>query len=107
MSHIGKKIRLLRHEQGWSQEEVAGQLGISIPAYSKIETGITDINFSRLKELAAVFGMTEIDMLAEGDHHQTETSSSLKMLYAQLASRQSELLDLQRQIIRLYEELKK
>jgi transcriptional regulator with XRE-family HTH domain len=44
MKTLGKKIRLLRHQKGWSQEEVAKRLDISIPAFSKIETGITDIN---------------------------------------------------------------
>jgi len=40
MNTLGKKIRLLRHQKGWSQEDVAKRLDISIPAFSKIETGI-------------------------------------------------------------------
>jgi transcriptional regulator with XRE-family HTH domain len=41
---IGKNIRTLRQKHGWSQGQVASRLHISIPAFSKIETGITDIN---------------------------------------------------------------
>ena len=52
MQTLGKKIRLLRHQKSWSQEDVAKQLGISIPAFSKIETGITDINLSRLEQIS-------------------------------------------------------
>jgi transcriptional regulator with XRE-family HTH domain len=36
MKALGKKIRLLRHQKGWSQEDVAKKLDISIPAFSKI-----------------------------------------------------------------------
>ena len=41
---IGKSIRILRHQHGWSQEDIANRLGISIPAFSKIETGVTEVN---------------------------------------------------------------
>ncbi len=40
MNIIGKNIRQLRQKNGWSQGEVAKRLSISIPAFSKIETGI-------------------------------------------------------------------
>ena len=62
MKLIGKKIRMLRHQKGWSQEEVSKQLDISIPAFSKIETGVTDINISRLEQIAALFKLTVIQL---------------------------------------------
>ena len=52
---VGKNIRTLRHQRGWSQEDVAHRLGISIPAFSKIETGVTDINLSRLEQIANIY----------------------------------------------------
>ena len=63
MNTIGKKIRLLRHQQGWSQDDVAKKLGISIPAFSKIETGISDINLSRLEQIASLFGFSLVELL--------------------------------------------
>jgi len=48
---IGKEIKKLRQKLNFTQYLVAEKLGISIPAFSKIETGITDINRSRLKQL--------------------------------------------------------
>jgi transcriptional regulator with XRE-family HTH domain len=63
MKTLGKKIRLLRHQKGWSQEEVAKRLDISIPAFSKIETGITDINLSRLEQIAVLFEMSVVQLL--------------------------------------------
>jgi transcriptional regulator with XRE-family HTH domain len=63
MNTLGKKIRLLRHQRSWSQEDVAKQLDISIPAFSKIETGITDVNLSRLEQVSALFGLTVVQLL--------------------------------------------
>ncbi len=39
---LGTKIKALRQKYYKNQASVAEKLGISIPAYSKIETGITD-----------------------------------------------------------------
>ena len=39
MNYIGKNIRRLRQKKGWSQSQVAAELKISVPAFSKIETG--------------------------------------------------------------------
>ncbi|WP_316835595.1 helix-turn-helix transcriptional regulator [Pedobacter nutrimenti] len=55
MKDIGNKIRMLRVNSRKKQRHLAEALGISIPAYSKIETGITDINTARLIEIANYF----------------------------------------------------
>lgn len=67
MNALGKKIRLLRHQKGWSQEDVAKRLDISIPAFSKIETGITDVNLSRLNQISKLFGLTLVQLLSTSD----------------------------------------
>lgn len=64
MNKVGKKIRLLRHQKGWSQQDVAKKLGISIPAFSKMETGITDLNLSRLIQIAKLFNFTAVQLLS-------------------------------------------
>ncbi|PTS98431.1 XRE family transcriptional regulator [Pedobacter sp. HMWF019] len=58
MKDIGTKIKLLRIKEQKRQSHLADALGISVPAYSKIETGITDINTSRLREIAKYFNVT-------------------------------------------------
>src|SRR3569833_2536194 len=60
---IGKSIRILRHQHGWSQEDIANRLGISIPAFSKIETGVTDVNLSRLDQIANIFEVSVVQLL--------------------------------------------
>ncbi|MEO3406241.1 helix-turn-helix transcriptional regulator [Mucilaginibacter sp. CAU 1740] len=103
---VGKNIRTLRHQHGWSQEDVANRLGISIPAFSKIETGVTDINLSRLEQIANIFDVNVVNLLAL-DAEQTDLKpSSLSVAQKKLVDRESEIASLQRKVILLYEELR-
>lgn len=108
MKTLGKKIRLLRHQKGWSQEDVAKRLDISIPAFSKIETGITDINLSRLEQISKLFDMTVVQLLTYNDTEQQEKYiSELETMTKKLQERESEVIDLQKKIINLFEELRR
>ena len=64
---IGNKIRSLRTLKELSQENVAEMLGISITAYSKIERGETDVQLSRLNQIAEVFKVSIEEILNFGD----------------------------------------
>lgn len=108
MKTLGKKIRLLRHQKGWSQEDVAKRLDISIPAFSKIETGITDINLSRLEQISKLFEMTVVQLLTYNDTEQQEKYiSELETMTKKLQERETEVIDLQKKIISLFEELRR
>jgi transcriptional regulator with XRE-family HTH domain len=107
MKTLGKKIRLLRHQKSWSQEDVAKQLEISIPAFSKIETGITDINLSRLEQISKLFEMSVVQLLTFNDQEGLESyNTEVENLSQKLHEREVELIDLQKKMIELYEELR-
>jgi transcriptional regulator with XRE-family HTH domain len=102
----GKNIRTLRHEHGWSQEDVANRLGISIPAFSKIETGVTDINLSRLEQIANIFEVSVVNLLSLEYVQEPSTQDlSLNIIQKKLTDRENEITSLQRKVILLYEEL--
>jgi transcriptional regulator with XRE-family HTH domain len=102
----GKNIRTLRHEHGWSQEDVANRLGISIPAFSKIETGVTDINLSRLEQIANIFEVSVVNLLSlEYTEEPSTQDLSLSIIQKKLTDREAEITNLQRKVILLYEEL--
>lgn len=108
MKSLGKKIRLLRHQNGWSQEDVAKRLDISIPAFSKIETGITDVNLSRLQQIAKLFDMTIVQLLNFNDaDEQKKYTSDLELANKKLLERNNDVIELQKKVIELYEELRK
>lgn len=107
MKTLGKKIRLLRHQKGWSQEDVAKQLDISIPAFSKIETGITDVNLSRLEQIASLFEFSVVQLLNYNDEEDTnEYLNELEAANKKLSDKDLQLIDLQKKVIELYEELR-
>lgn len=108
MKSLGKKIRLLRHQKGWSQEDVAKQLDISIPAFSKIETGITDINLSRLEQISKLYELSVVQLLTFNDTEQEQKSATeIESMQKKLVERETELIDLQKKVIELYEELRR
>jgi transcriptional regulator with XRE-family HTH domain len=107
MKSLGKKIRLLRHQRGWSQEDVAKRLDISIPAFSKIETSITDINLSRLEQIANLFEMTVFQLLTFSDNEQDQKFvSELEVINQKLMDKEAEVIGLQKKVIELFEELR-
>ena len=107
MNIIGKNIRQLRQKKGWSQGEVAKRLQISIPAFSKIETGITDINISRLEQIAALFGVSTMDIISrEGENPNLLNSDEVVSLKNKLLAREEEIIKLQKKVIDLYEEIR-
>ena|SRR5580698_10286431 len=103
---VGENIRAIRQQKGWSQEEVAHKLGISIPALSKIETAVTDVNLSRLEQIADIYEIS-ISKLFTSDAEELKTEV-LNRKYAKMnsAERDAELTNLQRKVISLYEELR-
>lgn len=98
-----RQIKVIRVSKGWSQEHVALQMHCSIPAYSKIETGITDLNLSRLMQMAEVFDVSlyelMLPLMCEGDQAvQAELVHNMKLL---LAQKDQQIIRLQSQVIEL------
>lgn len=54
MTTLGQRIQEIRKARGYSQDAVAYDLGISTTAYAKIERNETDVNMSRLTQIAKV-----------------------------------------------------
>src|SRR3972149_4499077 len=52
-----KKLKLLREQSGFSQEQLADELGISRPTYMQIEKGERELTISEAKKLASIFSL--------------------------------------------------
>jgi putative transcriptional regulator len=50
------RLRMLRAERAWSQEELANRLGVSRQTVNAIETGRYDPSLSLAFKVAALFG---------------------------------------------------
>ena len=58
-----EKIRFLRQAKDWTQEEVADKLKMSQNGYGSIERGETDVNLSRLEQIAGLFEINLSELL--------------------------------------------
>jgi transcriptional regulator with XRE-family HTH domain len=101
---VGKSIKSLRSQNGWSQQFIADRLNISIPALSKIETGITDVNISRLEQIAHALDVNLINLMSDNKVDPLPLSF-YNTLQKRLVERESEIVSLQRKIIELYDEI--
>ena len=63
---LGKKIRELRSEFDWTQEELAKRLNIPRPSVSQIESGLREINSSELVKLSGIFEISIDELLNPG-----------------------------------------
>jgi transcriptional regulator with XRE-family HTH domain len=62
---LGRRIRLLREKQGWTQQQLADMTGIGRVHVSELENGKREAGLRMLEKLAATFEMTVSDILKE------------------------------------------
>ena len=63
MNPIATKIRKLREIHGYPQEYVAFQLGVSQAAYSKKETGRTELSLTVLQQVSSLYNISLMDLI--------------------------------------------
>lgn len=68
MNNIYLRIKQLRKERGWSQEDLSMKVGYADKTMiSKIESEKIDLHFSQLNVFAEAFGIDLIDFFADAD----------------------------------------
>jgi transcriptional regulator with XRE-family HTH domain len=107
MSIIGENIKTLRQKAGWTQTEIADKIGLSVAAVSKIESGITDINMSRIRQVAKLFDVS-VAILLSGSNR-TPYPANTKVadeLSNRIKQYETDINQLQKKLIKLYEEFR-
>jgi len=104
MKTLGEKFRILRQKKGVNQKAMADLLEISIPAYSKLETSITDPNFSRINQIAEVHNLTLRDLLDVGEEDGNEQTQLIDQLKEKVSELESTVIKLQTKLIELYDQ---
>jgi len=64
---ICDKVKFMRQLKGYSQEEMADKLGMSVNGYSNIERGETDLQMSRIEEIAKTLHIDTLELLSFGE----------------------------------------
>ena len=104
---VGENIKQLRLAKAKGQTEVANALGISVAALSKIENGQTDINISRLAQIAKYFGVAMNTVISKQETSPVSQAvvEEIAELKKQLTEREAEVMKLQKKVIDLYDKL--
>ena len=104
MSKLHAKLKQLRVKHNMTQQQVAMQLNCSVPAYSKLETGATDVTGTRLLQLALIYQCNIADIFMIGEPQDDSAERRIEELLIELSKSKQELANLQNKIIKLYEE---
>ena len=102
MKTLGQKFKILRQRHGYNQHYIAKILDISVPAYSKIETGLTDPNFSRIIEMAKIYDMDIRQFLNVGEADDI-IAREVESLRLKIIDLESNIMRLQKKLIEVYE----
>jgi transcriptional regulator with XRE-family HTH domain len=90
------KIKQIRELKNFTQEYVAQQLGLSTRAYSKIETGETQLTINRLNEISAILEVQPMEVLGFDDkkifniNHSTGNNGYNNIMYPEKLIQQYE-----------------
>jgi transcriptional regulator with XRE-family HTH domain len=103
---VGQNIRTLRMKYGWSLRDAARRLDISTSALSKIETGVTDVNLSRLEQIADIFGVNLIQLWELNFEDAAARETNLSIARKKVSELEMEIATFQRKVILLYEKLR-
>ena len=63
MDLVAQKIKKYREMRNYSQEYLASMIGISQPAYAKIEQGKTKITLQRLKDISEILQVEHFHLI--------------------------------------------
>jgi len=61
------KLKQIRELKNLTQEYIAGQLSLTTRAYSKIESGETQLTINRLNEISKIIGVDPMEILGFDD----------------------------------------
>ena len=94
-----QKIKSLRNIKGYSQSLVAGRLGISQRAYSKIELGQTKLKWDYLKRIANILEVSVLELINyDKDLKQTKTKTNIELLEELITQYETEINELRNEI---------
>lgn len=67
MGAVHTKIKKLREQNGYTQQEMADKMNMHVKTWQKIENGITKLDLDRLKQIAEILEVTTEDLINADD----------------------------------------
>ncbi len=63
---VARNVMRLRIQRGWTQQQLARELGVTQPRIAQIESACANVQIDTLDRLAAVFGVEPARLLQSG-----------------------------------------
>lgn len=90
---MGERLKKARIQKGFTQEHIAEIMKVSVAYISRIETGKTHVNLTRLNELCTLLDTTESYVLdGASDHSVSYLNSELNSILKDCSSKDKELI---------------
>ena len=90
---IGRRIKEERKKKGYTQENLAEKLDVTVGYISQVERGITKISLDLLASLSSVLGVDPAILITETAIHQDRyMEGDLSQNYAQLNAKEKQLV---------------
>jgi transcriptional regulator with XRE-family HTH domain len=62
---FGRRVREVRHERGWTQEQLAFEAGVKRAYLSEVENGQRNVSLDMVEKLAQALGVGPHDLMAD------------------------------------------
>ncbi|MBU0488163.1 MAG: helix-turn-helix domain-containing protein [Bacteroidetes bacterium] len=101
MTKINENIRKTRVNKNFTQQLMADKLGLSLSAYSNIESGKADVNMTRITEISKIFEISAIELITYNTDQalsinkgfKFDTDGAMKQLYEHIIEQNKEYID--------------
>ena len=103
---IGKRVRARRKRLGWTQEQLAERMAVSVGYVSQIERGATRANLDTLSDVAALLGCDVAELLSGATCNQRDylTGELLQLYEGMSDGKRRLLLRLAEEILQFHED---
>jgi transcriptional regulator with XRE-family HTH domain len=96
---FGQRLAALRKERGWTQPQLAEQLGVSVKAITYYEREASNPTTKTVEQIAEVFGVAPADLIAGQNARPQKRKSGPPSRLEQIFDRISELPRSKQQVV--------
>lgn len=95
MTEMPNRIRELRMQRGWSQDQLAARVGCSKPQISDLERGNRGLDLDWMRRIADAMGILPSHLLSDDDNPErlSDEERALIWRYRDMAAGEREMLE--------------
>lgn len=100
---IGENIQKYRKELGWSQEELAGKLGVSVSTVGMIETDKRNVKDTMKLQLCSLFNISISELMGMNEFNFSKLKNSIIFVFLQYKTDEKIFLEVKKEINEIIE----